>query len=41
MRTKTNTEPTIATTYRGSIGDVVLIVGTAAIVGLAILSALR
>ena len=40
MRAKPN-EPTIQTAYRGSLGDLVLIVGTAAIVALAFLAAVR
>jgi hypothetical protein len=34
-------EPTIQTTYRSSLGDLVLVVGTAAIVVLAFISAIR
>lgn len=41
MRTKTHSEPDLQTAYRGSIGDLVLIVGTAAIVVLAFVSAIR
>ena len=40
MRTKPE-EPTIESAYQGSLGDLVLIVGTAAIVALAFLAAVR
>jgi len=40
MRTKPN-EPTLETTYRSSMGDLVLNIGMAAIVVLALISAVR
>ena len=40
MRTKPE-EPTLESTYRSSLGDVVLVIGTSAIFVLAFLSALR
>jgi hypothetical protein len=41
MRADTSNEPSIHTAYTGSLGDVVLIIGSAAIVVLALISAIR
>jgi|SoiMethySBSTD1v2_1073268.scaffolds.fasta_scaffold3262008_2 hypothetical protein len=42
MRANANTdEPTVQTAYTGSLGDLVLVLGSAAIVVLALISAVR
>jgi len=41
MRANASNEPSIETAYTGSLGDIVLILGSAAIVVLALISAIR